>query len=83
LNIIHNFEGLRWVHTATSKRIRRRLLWGTFIILISVWVFKWPGRPIIEEVKGDFDCVANLAARKFPAGEAGNIAWLRIQTAAK
>jgi hypothetical protein len=46
-------------------------------------VFKWPGRPITEEVKGDFDCVANLVAWKFPAGEAGNISGLRIQTAAK
>jgi hypothetical protein len=32
---------------------------------------------------GDFDCVANLVAWKFPAGEAGNIARLRIQTDAK
>jgi hypothetical protein len=46
-------------------------------------VFKWPGRPIIEEAKGDFYCVANLSAWKFPAGEAGNIAGLRIQIAAK
>jgi hypothetical protein len=38
---------------------------------------------MIEEVKGDFDCVANLVAWKFPAGEAGNIAGLRIQTATK
>jgi hypothetical protein len=39
--------------------------------------------PTIEEVKGDFDCVANFAAWKFPTGPAGNIAQLRIQTAAK
>jgi hypothetical protein len=38
---------------------------------------------MIEEVKGDFDCVANLVAWKFPAGEAGNITGLRIQTAAQ
>ena len=46
-------------------------------------VFKWPGRPIMEEIKGDFECVTNISAQKFPAGEAGNIAWRRIQTAAK
>jgi hypothetical protein len=39
--------------------------------------------PTIEEVKGDFDRIANFAAWKFPTGPAGNIAKLRIQTAAK
>jgi hypothetical protein len=38
---------------------------------------------MIEKVKGDFDCVSNLVTWKFPAGEAGNIAGLRIQTATK
>jgi hypothetical protein len=37
----------------------------------------------MEEIMGDFDCVTNIAAWKFPAGEAGNIAGLRIQTAAE
>ena len=46
-------------------------------------VFKWPGGPAIEKIKGDSDCVTNIAARKFPTGPAGNIAGLRIQTAAK
>ena len=58
-------------------------MWGAFISLISVWFFKWPGRPIIEEAEGDYDCVANLVAWKLPAGEVGNIAVLRIQTAAE
>jgi hypothetical protein len=40
-------------------------------------IFNWPGRPTIEEVKGDFDCVTNIAARKFPTGPAGNIAGHR------
>jgi len=44
-------------------------------------VFKWPSRPTIEEIKGDFECVTNIAAWKFPAGEAENIVGLRIQTA--
>ena len=37
----------------------------------------------MEEIKGDYDCVANLVAWKLPTGAAGNIAGLRIQTAAK
>jgi hypothetical protein len=34
-------------------------------------VFKWPGRPIIEGVKGDFDCVANFVVLELSAGLAG------------
>jgi len=45
-------------------------------------VFKWPGRPTIEEVKGDFDCDANFVSWKFPSGPTGKIAGLRIQIAA-
>jgi hypothetical protein len=35
-------------------------------------IFKWPSRPTIEETKGDFDCVSNFAAWKFPTGPAGS-----------
>jgi hypothetical protein len=34
-------------------------------------IFKWPGRQIIEEVKGDFDSVAIFVAWKFPTGAKG------------
>jgi hypothetical protein len=38
---------------------------------MSLWVFKWPGRPIIEEIEGDVDCVANFVDWKLSAGAAG------------
>jgi hypothetical protein len=34
-------------------------------------MFKWPRRPTIEEVKGVFDCVANIVAWKLPTWAAG------------
>jgi hypothetical protein len=71
LNAAHNHGGLRWVRTAISKRTGRRLQNGAFILLIFYGVFKWPDRPTIEEVKGDFDCVGEFVAWKLSTGPAG------------
>jgi hypothetical protein len=36
-------------------------------------IFKWPDRPTIEEIKGDFEWFANLVVWKLPEGASGKI----------